>query len=82
MENELFYEFSVDNEIIMERFSLCRERLDEMKDEHLALDKNSSFDAYFHAMTEFLLMVLDNYDFIQEGGLDKAELSELKKRNH
>ncbi|MCR5556146.1 MAG: aminopeptidase [Butyrivibrio sp.] len=82
MENELFYEFSVDNDVIRERFTLCRDRLEEMKDEHLASDKNKSLDAYFHAMTDFLLTVLDNYDFIQRGGLDSADLSELQKRNH
>ena len=82
MENELIYEFSVDSEVIRERFALCRNRLEEMKDEHLALDKNKSLDAYFHAMTDFLLTVLENYDFIQKGGLDTAELKELQDRNH
>ena len=60
MENELIYEFSVDKEVIMERFSLCRERLQEMKDEHLALSQNKGFDAYFHTVLDFLLVVLEN----------------------
>ena len=50
MENELIYEFSVDKDVIMERFSLCRDRLQEMKDEHLALSQNKGFDAYFHSV--------------------------------
>lgn len=82
MENELIYEFSVDKEVIMERFSLCRERLQEMKDEHLALSQNKGFDAYFHTVLDFLLVVLENYDFIQKGGLEKADIKELQDRNH
>ena len=82
MENGAIFEFSVDNEIINERFKLCRGRLQEMKDEHLELEDNKGLDAYFHTVTDFLLLILDNYDFIKNGGLDEAEISELQKRNH
>ena len=81
MENELIFEFSVDNDVIKERFDLCRERLSEMKEEHLELESSKGFDAYFHKVNDFLMMVLDNYDFIQSGEFEKAELSELQKRN-
>ena len=47
MENELIFEFSVDNDVIKERFDLCRERLSEMKEEHLELEYSKGFDAYF-----------------------------------
>ena len=81
MENELIYEFAVDNDVIRERFELCKDRLHEMKSEHLALEDNKGFDVYFHMVNDFLLTVLDNYDFIQSGKFDKADLSELAKRN-
>ena len=82
MENELIYEFSVDNDVIKERFELSRDRLKEMQSEHLSNEANRGFDAYFHAVGSFLLTVLDNYDFIQRGEFDKASLEELQKRNH
>ena len=82
MENELIYEFSVDNDVIKERFELSRDRLKEMQSEHLSNEANRGFDAYFHAVGSSLLTVLDNYDFIQRGEFDKASLEELQKRNH
>lgn len=65
-------------EVILERYELALERIREIKTESLG---NTALDAYFHSVAEFILLLEDNRQFIEQGGLQNAPIEELKKRN-
>lgn len=85
---ELEYEL----EFLEERLKLADTRIGEIAQEGLgyALTKAKAEDAetvrgldeYYHRMAEFLLLVNENRGFVAKGGLKKASLEELGKRNH
>ncbi len=65
--------------MVEERYLLARERIWEIKKEHML---QKEFQEFFTAMAEFLEMICENYTFLTEGGLKKSSLDELKSRNH
>ena len=66
-----------------ERFLLAKARIYEIAEgKEVSADMPDAFADYFQKTAGFLKMVLDQETFIAEGGLQKAELSELKRRNY
>lgn len=66
-------------EILEERYQLVRDRIREIPGE--SFEKTELKD-YFDRVAEFLLLLDDTRKFLSEGGLQKASLEELQKRNH
>ncbi len=81
-------------ELLEERYELAAERvaqivvegleLEALKagNEEAAFDEAKGFDEYFRRMAAQLALVNENKEFLAEGGLQKASLEELGKRNH
>ncbi len=67
-----------DLDILHERYSLVRERIRQIPGEHLG---NGIFEDYFGFCAKFLLMMDDTMEFLAQGGLEKASVEELKRRN-
>ena len=66
-----------------ERFLLAKTRIYEIAEgKDVVADMPEVFAEYFRKVAEFLKLVLDQAAFVAEGGLQKAELSELQKRNY
>lgn len=64
--------------MIEERFELATGRIREIKNENAVEER---FLSFFIKTADEILMFAENYLFIKEGGLEKASLSELKKKN-
>lgn len=64
--------------LIEERYELVKERLQDMLTEQAVSEK---YTEYFHQMAEFGLLVMQNFEQVQEGWLDKASLQELRAAN-
>lgn len=65
-----------------ERFLLAKTRIYEIAEgKDMAADMPEAFADYFRKVAEFLKLVLENEAFLVQGGLQKAELSELQRRN-
>ena len=85
-------ELELELEFLEERLKLADTRIRGIAEEGLgyALTKAKAEDAatvrgldeYYHRMAEFLLLVNENRGFVAKGGLKKASLEELGKRNH
>ncbi|MBQ9488687.1 MAG: leucyl aminopeptidase, partial [Lachnospiraceae bacterium] len=81
-------------ELLEERYELAAERVAQIAVEGLelealkagnaeaAFDEAKGFDEYFRRMAAQLALVNENKKFVAEGGLQKASLEELGKRNH
>lgn len=81
-------------ELLEERYELAAERVAQIAVEGLelealkagnaeaAFDEAKGFDEYFRRMAAQLALVNENKKFLAEGGLQKASLEELGKRNH
>ncbi len=67
-----------DLDILHERYSLVKERIRQIPGEHLG---NGIFEDYFGFCAKFLLMMDDTMEFLAQGGLEKASVEELKRRN-
>ena len=66
-----------------ERFLLAKTRIYEIAEgKNVSADMPEAFADYFRKVAEFLKLVLEHENFVEEGGLQKAELSELQRRNH
>lgn len=65
-------------ELLQERLLLVQERIGAIKEEHFG---EPAFEAYFTNVAELLLVIEENRIFLQQGGLQKASLEELKERN-
>lgn len=66
-----------------ERFLLAKTRIYEIAEgKDMSADMPEVFADYFRKVAEFLKLVLEHENFVEEGGLQKAELSELQRRNH
>ncbi len=72
----------MENELLLERYSLALERIKEIKEEHFEGEEKNAFSEYFAVVAEFLMQIEETRNFLQEGGLQKASLEELKERNH
>lgn len=62
-----------------ERFQLSIQRIEEIAGEELIAEP---FLSYFRNVTDFVLMIKDTYEKIQDGFLKKASLEELQKVNY
>lgn len=65
--------------LLEERCELAMERIRRIPEEHFG---EPAFERYFAFVAEFLLMIDDTAKFLAEGGLEKASLQELQRRNH
>ena len=61
-----------------ERYDLAMERIGAIPDETLC---GAEFVAFFGKTAGFLLLLHEERNFLQEGGLEQAPLAELKRRN-
>lgn len=68
----------METEIMKERFELVLERIRSIKGESLG---NENLEKYFGTVADFLLLLEDNLEFIQAGGLKTAPIEELQRRN-
>ena len=66
-------------EVLEERYTLAIERIRQIPDEHFG---NPAYERYFASEAEFLLMLDDTRSFLADGGLEKAPVEELARRNH
>ena len=65
-------------EELRERLELSVERICSIREEHFGC---AAFEEYFAAVAEFVLLIEDTRVFLEEGGLEKADISEIKERN-
>ena len=72
-------EAEVDEAVLQERYELAVDRIRQIPGEHFG---NPAFEKYFAAVAEFLLMLDETRCFLAEGGLEKAPVEELARRNH
>ena len=68
-----------DLDILQERYNLVMERIRQIPEEHFG---NAALEDYFGVCAEFLIMMDDTMQFLVQGGLEKAPVEELKRRNH
>ena len=72
----------MDIEVLKERYTLALERMKEIPAERMAGVGGSVFADYFAEVAEFLLLIDDTANFLEQGGLQKASFEELLERNH
>lgn len=72
-------EITISQEILEERYGLAIERIRCIPRETLGREE---LKQYFDRTAAFLLLLDDTRKFIAEGGLKKAAMEELQKRNH
>lgn len=65
--------------MIEERFLLAKDRIKEIKSE---TGLRPVFQEYFVKTAGFLELIMENYAFIMDGGLEKSPVEELKERNY
>ena len=65
-------------EVIRERFDLALERIRQISMESM---ENQALDDYFQSVAKFILLLEDNRQFIERGGLQTAPIDELRQRN-
>ncbi len=65
--------------MIEERFLLAKDRIKEIKSE---TGLRPEFQEYFVKTAGFLELIMENYAFIMDGGLEKSPVEELKERNY
>lgn len=68
----------VDETVLQERYELAVDRIRQIPEEHFG---NQAFEKYFTSVAEFLLMLDETRRFLAEGGLEKAPIEELARRN-
>lgn len=71
-------EMEEQKKILEERFLLAKERIEGIAEEKIL---EGALKNYFSAEASFLLILTDNYTFIQSSGLEKASVEELARRN-
>lgn len=67
-----------DKGLLEERYSLALERIRQIPEEHFGVP---AFEKYFAAVAERVLMLHETVSFLAEGGLKKAPVEELARRN-
>ena len=72
-------EIAVSSEILEERYGLVLERIRQISGEAF---EDKELKDYFDKVAEFLLLLDDTRTFLAEGGMEKASLEELQRRNH
>lgn len=71
----------MEQELLLERLTLALERIKEIPQERLAGEGMEAFTDYFTTVASFLLQIEDTRIFLENGGLQKATLEELKQCN-
>ena len=79
LEQQEFLTEEESNSVLAERHALVLERIGEIAVEKLG---RAGLDSYFSKQADFLLLLEDTARFIRGGGLEKAPLEELQRRNH
>lgn len=64
--------------MIEERFLLAKERIQEIKNDHIL---QPEFQSYFAVTAEFLVMLCETWDFVASGRMKECPLEELSARN-
>lgn len=64
--------------VMEERFQLAKERICEIAGEKVLDEK---FQSFFAENAEFLAIMIEEYEWIEKGGLESAELMELQRHN-
>ncbi|MCM1191610.1 MAG: aminopeptidase [Butyrivibrio sp.] len=72
-------ELTISQEILEERYNLAVERIRSIREESFG---RKELKQYFDRAAAFLLLLDDTGKFLAGGGLEKASLEELQKRNH
>ncbi len=67
-----------EREILEERYALVTERIRKIAEEHFG---NAALEDYFTSCADFLLMMDETRSFLEQGGLEKASMEELARRN-
>lgn len=65
-------------EEIQERYELSMERIRQMQQEEFPVEE---LDTYFKFCTAFIMEMCGHFQWIKEGGLKKAEMAELSRKN-
>ena len=71
-----------DRELLLERLELALERIRKIPGEDWQGEDWQPWKEYFATVAKFLLMIEENRQFLEQGGLETASLEELKQRNH
>lgn len=64
--------------VMEERFELASERISQIAGEKVLDEK---FQSFFAENADFLAVMIEEYEWIRDGGLEKAELMELQRHN-
>ncbi len=71
-----------ERELLLERLELALDRIREIPGEDWQGEDWQPWKEYFATVAKFLLMIEENRQFLEQGGLKTASLEELKQRNH
>lgn len=66
-------------EMLGERFTLVRERISEIRQEHFG---EPALETYFAATAAFLELIGENWDFVVSGAMEQADFATLQEKNH
>ncbi|MBO4290403.1 MAG: aminopeptidase [Lachnospiraceae bacterium] len=68
----------MEKEILKERLELAMQRIALIREEAY---REKNFEEYFHKMAQYLMLIEDNRQFLEQGGLTGASAEELAERN-
>ena len=71
-----------ERELLLERLELALDRIRKIPGEDWQEEDLQPWKEYFATVAKFLLMIEENRQFLEQGGLETASLEELKQRNH
>lgn len=71
-----------ERELLLERLELALNRIRKIPGEDWQGEDLQPWKEYFATVAKFLLMIEENRQFLEQGGLKTASLEELKQRNH
>ena len=71
-----------ERELLLERLELALDRIRKIPGEDWQGEDLQPWKEYFATVAKFLLMIEENRQFLEQGGLETASLEELKQRNH
>ena len=77
--NEAVFEFEVGKGVEKERYELAIARIRQMQEEHLS---DEQFDAYFHAVSKYILLADEELEFVTSGRIKEASIEQLKEHNY
>lgn len=71
-----------ERELLLERLELALDRIRKIPGEDWQGEDLQPWKEYFATVAKFLLLIEENRQFLEQGGLETASLEELKQRNH